>query len=177
MSDYTVVTGADSLRAERLLPGPLERVWAYLTDASLRSQWLAGGEMELAPGGRVEHIFHNSDLTRDDDPAPAKYAHEAKEARLRGRITVCEPMRVLGYTWGEDSDPPSEVRFELTPRGDKVLLAVIHTRLDQRDARLSVAAGWHTHLDILCARLEQREPDGFWRAYMRLEAEYEARLG
>lgn len=173
MSEYTIATGSDSLRAERLLPGPLERVWSYLTDPQLRSQWLAGGEMELRPGGRVEHIFRNSELAADDDPAPAKYEKEAGEFLLHGRITVCEPLRTLAYTWGDDD---SEVRFELTPRGEQVLLVVIHTRIANRDFRISAAAGWHTHLDILVARLEQREPDGFWRVHTRLEREYEARL-
>ena len=36
-----------TLKIERLLPGPIERVWAYLTESDLRRQWLASGEMPL----------------------------------------------------------------------------------------------------------------------------------
>ncbi|TDR43862.1 uncharacterized protein YndB with AHSA1/START domain [Tahibacter aquaticus] len=176
MSDYLVATTVDSLRAERLLPGPLERVWAYLTDSPLRGQWLAAGEMQLRAGGRVEHIFHNSALTGNDEAPPEKYRDQGCEGSMHGRITVCEPMHLLGYTWGEGLADPSEVRFELTPRGKKVLLVVTHSRLGQRDARLSVAAGWHTHLDILAARLEAREPEGFWRRHTQLEKDYEQRI-
>lgn len=176
MNDYTIATSADSLRAERLLPGPLERVWSYLTDSQLRSQWLAAGEMQLHTGGSVEHIFHNSELTANDDAPPEKYREQGCEGSMHGRITVCEPMHLLGYTWGEGSADPSEVRFELTPRGKQVLLVVTHSRLDRRVARLSVAAGWHIHLDILAARLEAREPEGFWRQYTRLEHEYDKRI-
>jgi uncharacterized protein YndB with AHSA1/START domain len=34
-----------TLKIERLLPGPIERVWACLTEIGLRRRWLAAGEM------------------------------------------------------------------------------------------------------------------------------------
>ena len=43
-----------TLRIQRLLPGPVERVWDYLTRSELRRQWLAVGEMELKPGASFE---------------------------------------------------------------------------------------------------------------------------
>jgi uncharacterized protein YndB with AHSA1/START domain len=42
--DYGVLTGTDTLTIQRRLPGPIERVWAYLTDGELRRQWLAAGD-------------------------------------------------------------------------------------------------------------------------------------
>ncbi len=30
-----------SLQIQRLLPGPIERVWSYITDGELRRTWLA----------------------------------------------------------------------------------------------------------------------------------------
>ena len=45
-----------------------------------------------------------------------------------------------------------------------------------RDTMLSVAAGWHTHLGILQARLDGSEPPGFWRTHTRLESEYAQRI-
>ena len=33
-----------TLRIQRLLPGPIERIWAYLTDSELRSKWMAAGD-------------------------------------------------------------------------------------------------------------------------------------
>jgi uncharacterized protein YndB with AHSA1/START domain len=41
MNDYGVLTAPDTLRIERLLPGPIERVWQYLTDSDKRATWLA----------------------------------------------------------------------------------------------------------------------------------------
>lgn len=175
-SDYAVVTGPETIRIERLLPGPIERVWSYLTDSNKRATWLAAGEMDLRVGGRVEHIFHNNDITANDDPPPAKYASQAEEARMAGRIIAVDPPRLLSYTWAEDSGEDSEVRFELTAIEDKVRLVVIHSRLGARNVMVGVSGGWHAHLDVLAARLNDRTPPGFWRSFNRLEAEYEERI-
>jgi uncharacterized protein YndB with AHSA1/START domain len=48
---YGVLTEPAMLKIQRLLPGPIERVWAYLTDGELRRKWLAAGEMEMKVGG------------------------------------------------------------------------------------------------------------------------------
>ena len=115
---YGVVVAPGVVRFERILPGPIERVWAYLTDSKKRSTWLAAGEMELRPGGRVEHVFKNSALTEHDDPPPAKYVERSEDTRMHGRILGCDPPNLLAYSWGEvtgeHADAHSAVRFELT---------------------------------------------------------------
>jgi hypothetical protein len=35
MSDYGTLLGTDTVRFERLLPGPIERVWAYPVPARI----------------------------------------------------------------------------------------------------------------------------------------------
>lgn len=174
---YGVVTEPGTLRIERLMPGPIERLWRYLTESDKRSQWLAGGPMELRAGGKVENLFRNSELTRNDDPPPEHMAAFA-EHRVSGEITACEPPHLLAYSWGgaAAAGEASEVRFELEPRDDKVLLTVTHRRLNDHGAMLNVAAGWHTHLGILAARLSGLEPDGFWRTHTRLVGEYAGRI-
>ena len=42
-----------TLKIQRLLPGPIERVWAYLTESELRRKWLAAGEMEMKVGATL----------------------------------------------------------------------------------------------------------------------------
>lgn len=172
---YGVAAAPDTIRIERILPGPIERVWSYLTDSEKRGRWLATGQMELRVGGRVEHLFRNSTLTEDDKPPP-KYAHCADEARMEGRVTACEPPSLLSYTWNEASGEDSVVTFELRPQGDDVRLVLTHRRLPNREVMLSVAAGWHTHLDILGDRLRGRTPPGFWATHTRLEGEYDRLL-
>ena len=55
-----------TVRLERLLPGPVERVWAYLVESDKRATWLAAGEFDLRVGGKIELIFDNDKLP--DDP-------------------------------------------------------------------------------------------------------------
>jgi uncharacterized protein YndB with AHSA1/START domain len=177
MQNGCVQIAPDTLRLTRRLPGPIERAWQYLTDPDKRRLWLAAGPMQLAAGGAVELVFENNRLTRDDDPPPAKYADFGEETRVRGKVTECDAPRVLQYTWDEGSDAFSEVRFELTAEHDgSVLLVLTHRRLVGRETILSVAAGWHTHVDILIDRLNGREPEGFWRKHTRVEADYETTL-
>lgn len=176
MSDYGTIIEERTVRFERLLPGPVERVWEYLTDSQKRGTWLATGEMDLRVGGKVEHVWRNNDLTENDDPAPEKYADIADEARMGGKITACDPPHLLSYTWEFGEGEPSEVMYELEARDDKVLLTLTHRRLASRGEMVGVGSGWHAHLEILAARLEGHEPDGFWRTHTRLEVEYEERI-
>jgi uncharacterized protein YndB with AHSA1/START domain len=175
VTEFGTVTAADTVRFDRLLPGPIERVWAFLTEPEKRAQWLAGGPMELRPGGKVELHFHHASLSKHSEPAPERFKQFETGATMHGRVTRSEPPRLLSYTWGGESDAESEVTFELTPQGDKVRLVLTHRRLD-RKKMLSVGPGWHTHLGILADRLSGREPGGFWSAFLANEAEYKKLL-
>jgi uncharacterized protein YndB with AHSA1/START domain len=175
MNEYGEVTAPGSVRLQRLLPGPVERVWSYLTDSNLRGQWLASGDMDLRHGGRVELRFLHAELSPQPDPIPERYKGLEKGQSFFGKITRLEPPSLLAYTWGE-SYGTSEVTFELAPQGTDVLLTITHTRLSDRSEMVSVAAGWHTHVAILIDRLHGRTPPGFWSAHAKFEAEYEKRF-
>lgn len=172
--EHGTATGPGTVRIERRLPGPVERVWAYLTESEKRGRWLAPGGMEPRAGGAVELRFRHADLSAEKQP-PARYAAMAEGHVVHGTVTRWEPPGLLAYTWG-DGGEDSEVTFELTPRDGEVLLVVTHRRLRSRGEMASVAAGWHAHLGILLDRLEGREPRGFWSTHARLEAEYAERL-
>lgn len=177
MDDFGVIPEPGTVRFERLLPGPIERVWAYLTESDKRGTWLASGEMELRVGGRVALHFCHADLSPVKEPTPERYKRYEDGDGLYGRITRCDPPRLLSYTWGEDQEASSEVSFELSPRGDEVLLVLTHRRLGDAPATLmSVGSGWHTHLGILTDRMQGIEPRPFWSAHMRWETEYKKRL-
>lgn len=178
MSDHGTLVASGTLRFRRRLPGPVERVWAYLTEPDKRRRWLAGGPMDLRPGGAVELRFRNAELARDDDPAPDRYREAGNDGTVRGDIVRCEPPRLLAFTWGSAADAPepaSEVTIELEPDGDDVLLTLTHQRLAEGAQTLAVAGGWHTHLDILGDVLRGDEPRPFWRTHARVEAECAAR--
>jgi uncharacterized protein YndB with AHSA1/START domain len=172
MSEYGVVTEPGTVRIQRVLPGPIERVWAYLTESEKRGAWLASGDMEPRVGGQVHLHFRNSELSAHGEAPPEKHREHACRDDSSGRVTAWEPPRRLGYTWSGGS----EVTFELTTRETDVLLVLTHRRLAAREAMLSVSAGWHAHLDILGDKLEGREPRPFWSTHARLENEYEQRI-
>lgn len=175
MNAYADIVTPTTVRIERTLPGPIERVWQYLVDGDKRGQWLARGPLDAAPGGGVELHFDNSRLTGHDDPPPPKYAAMDAGNTLHGRVLACDPPHLLEFTWGEAADA-SQVRFELREVDDRVQLTVTHSGIGSRATMLSVSAGWHTHLDVLADRLAGRAPASFWRTQARLEADYERRI-
>lgn len=167
---YGTVLDAASVRFERLLPGPIGRVWDYLTQSELRGKWLAPGTMEPKLGGKVELTFNHADLSPEPSEAPEKYRGGHT---LGGRITRFDPPHALGFTWGESG---SEVTFELSERGSQVLLVVTHIKLPSRDMMRNVAGGWHAHLAILADRLAGVAPKAFWPRHAKYAAEYQARI-
>ncbi|HKN29098.1 MAG TPA: SRPBCC family protein [Roseiarcus sp.] len=166
---YGVLTEPATLKIQRLLPGPIERVWAYLTESELRRQWLAAGQMEMRVGAPFELVWRNEELTNPPGRRPDGFGDEH---RMQSRITELDPPRKLAFTWGRSGG----VSFELEPKGDRVLLTVIHSRLPDRATMLMVGAGWHMHLDILVARATGKEPEPFWDGWSRLRSEYDRRL-
>ncbi|HEX8429697.1 MAG TPA: SRPBCC family protein [Longimicrobium sp.] len=174
VEEYGAATEPGTVRIERYLPGPVERIWAYLTDGAKRGTWLAPGEMELRVGGRVEHHFRHADLSLEKTP-PARYGDYAGGHTLTGTITRLDPPRLLSYTWGNEADD-SEVTFELIPHGDEVILVVTQRRLRSPEGMANVAAGWHVHVGILLDHLAGRGPRGFWSSHAREEAEYTRRF-
>ena len=167
-SAYADVSAPTVLRISRVLPGSPERVWAYLTDPSLRRQWLAAGDMTLHPGAPFELVWRNDELGDTRDPRPEGFP---EEQRMASRIIEADPPRRLVFAWGE-----GDVAFDLERRGDDVLLTVTHRGAVDRAMRVMTGAGWHMHLDILVASLRGGEVHGFWNRWVRLRDEYERRI-
>ena len=166
---YGVLTEPATLTIQRFLPGPIERVWAYLTESDLRRKWLASGHMEMRVGAPFELVWRNSELT---DPPGKRPDGFGEEHRMQSEITELDPPRKLAFTWGKSGG----VSMELEPRGERVLLTVIHRRLPDRGMMVGVSTGWHTHLDMLAARLAGEEPEPFWDGFIRLRKDYDERI-
>lgn len=168
MPESSARIARDAICLLRVLHAPVERVWAFLTESELRARWLAAGAMELQAGGTVELHFDHTKLSQE--PTPAKYRDLPPV--ITGRVTRCEPGKLLEFTWMESHGEHSLVLWELTTSFDDTQLAITHRNLGTRDVLLSVSAGWDAHLgildDLLCARAQR----GFWSTHARLEAEY-----
>jgi len=123
---------------QRLLPGPLDKVWSYLTDPQLLPEWFGPGTIEARPGGAVRLM----------------------DGHIRGIVTQCRPPHLLIYSWNvftpgqEVSDyPESYLQLELKPQEDgQVLLRLQHLPILERFEPQN-AMGWHTFLDLLENRL------------------------
>lgn len=125
----------------RLLPGPIEKVWAHLTETRLLPAWF-GEDSSIEPrqGGAVHLVG----------------------GHIRGTVTQWQPPRKLIYTWnvfspGDGPDavsayPESYPTFELEPSGADVVLTFKHFPVLERFIPQN-AMGWHSMLDILSATL------------------------
>lgn len=126
---------------ERVLPGPIERVWQHLTEPEKLSAWFGkNSAIEPRAGGGVRLIG----------------------GHIRGTITQWRPPHALTYTWnvfapddGADAAsayPESYLTITLEPRGSNVVLHLKHLPVLERFEKQN-AMGWHTFLDILGATL------------------------
>lgn len=152
MTNYASVDD-DALVLVRELPGPIERVWAFLTDPTLLSRWFSGGVMEGHAGGEVRF-----------------------EMGADGQVTVFEPPHVLEYTWNERERSlgdifDSIVRWELHESGERVKLTLTHKRLTKLEA-VRHSAGWHAFLDRLASVAEGIEPPDLMARFLQLRDEY-----
>ncbi|MCX6633853.1 MAG: SRPBCC family protein [Acidobacteria bacterium] len=164
MTGLGTVIDSHAIRFERLLPGPVERVWDYLTKSECLVTWLAEGEIDPRAGGQVELRFDVHEV-----PERAKAG-----AIIRGVVARFEPPRVLAYSWVDASAdrPPAEspdpvVTFELEGRGSDALLVLTHRQLPTA-LMPGFGAGLHTHLGILHARLRGEQPEPFLAVFRRL---------
>jgi uncharacterized protein YndB with AHSA1/START domain len=174
---FGVVVEPGTIRFERLLSGPIERVWAYLADSEKRGRWLASGTMEPSAGTSFALTFRHAGLSTETVPAPERFRAIEGGLTSQHRVTRFEPPHRLAFTWGNGADgEPSEVTFELTPEGDLVRLVLTHRRLADRTAMVGTAGGWHTHLTVLAERLNDREPPAFWSIFARTDGAYDKRF-
>jgi uncharacterized protein YndB with AHSA1/START domain len=155
------------------MKGPIERVWAYLTDSEKRGKWLARGEMELVEGSQFKMHFLHSELSPVTAPLPEKFKSMENGHSFTGTVLRVEAPRLLSFTFEGDS----YVTIELEEAKDGVLLVLTHRKLpDNINARIGMFGGWHTHLHILGANLEGTVPPNFWTLYMQMEERYAKRL-
>lgn len=166
----------DTLRFERLLPGPPEESWAWLTGADRRALWLAGGELPTREGEAFALQFDHNSLTAGNGPASERFRDRDNGVSTAHYLLQFSPCRLLQFSWGEEEGAsPSEVTFELQPEGERTRLVLTHKLLG-RDVIADVAAGWHTHLAILADRLAGIDPSPFWTLFESVEPAYKARF-
>ncbi|HEX4183765.1 MAG TPA: SRPBCC family protein [Caulobacteraceae bacterium] len=171
-----VATAPNTIRFERLLPGPVDRIWAYLTDSDKRGQWLASGVMPAVTGDAFDMRFDHRNLSDDVAPTPERYHHLEGGHVSRHRVLRWEPPHVLALSWSDGAGGESDVTFELAPEGDDVRLVLTHRRLANGDVLRNVAKGWHTHLEVLGEKLRGRPTKSFWTLINAVDGVYDQKL-
>ncbi|MFC6489556.1 SRPBCC domain-containing protein [Nitratireductor sp. GCM10026969] len=153
-----------AVRFERMLPGPVERVWAHLTESDLLPVWFGGEGMayRIAPreGGAVR----------------------LADGHIRGVVTRWKPPYLLAYTWNvfdgdetESAYPESHLTFALEEKGDEVLLILTHRPiLPAFEGRTLM--GWHMFLDLLSQMLAGRAVEKRETAMRRNAGLYDVEL-
>src|ERR1700749_451146 len=112
---YGTLIEPTTLKIQRLLPGPIERIWAYLVESDKRRKWLAAGQMELKVGAPFELVWRNDELTNPPGKRPEGFD---AEHRMPGHIPRLDPPRLLAFTFQNDT----EVSIELEAHGSDILL-------------------------------------------------------
>ncbi|WP_262691934.1 SRPBCC family protein [Kordiimonas aestuarii] len=176
---YAQKSADDTIEIKRLFPGPIERVFSYLTDAEKRGKWLAGGDdIRTEPGQEFTLVFRHGTLSALGEKAPDQYKASDAPAGIRSRCTLdaITPPHSLTMSWGESFGDVSEVTFSLEKQGDKVLMTITHRKLTTPELMADVSGGWHAHLDIMVDVLEGKPARAFWANHTRLDTEYRKRL-
>lgn len=167
---HGVLIEPTTLRIQRVLPGTVERIWAYLTEGELRRKWLAAGDMALQVDAPFELVWRNDELSTDPTDRPPGFPEEES---MKSRVIAVDPPHHLVFAWGGNGT--GEVTFDLEQQGDKVLLTVVHRRVSDRDTLLDVSAGWHAHLDTLASVLSDAAAEPFWERWLQLKVDYDQR--
>ncbi|MEM8670034.1 MAG: SRPBCC family protein [Planctomycetota bacterium] len=168
---FARMVGSSQLEIVRILPARRERVWEYLVDPRLRSQWFCGGETGQNPG---EPFVMDFDHSRISDSPPPDDVGCGDPIVMRGTLTVFEPPCKLAYEWpGQEAGDTSLVTIELTQQGENTHLRLVHSRLTNPEFQKGASAGWHAHLDLLIDLVAGVTVRDFWLHYAEVKSHYE----
>ena len=163
----------DAIRLERTLDAPVEKVWSYLTEAELRSQWFMGGT-DAKPDSEFELINDHDNLSEDDVPYPENYA-DFKGRVWSERVIRFEPPRLLETTFQGGKN--GTVTYELYPDGDRTRLVLTHGGIVSPVGAQDFGSGWNSHLTVLEERLAGRTIRDFWALHAQSREEVAKALG
>lgn len=138
----TLAAGEDGWRItfERRLPHPPAAVWSALVEPAQQERWLPGVTIDPVENGSVVFDF-------------------GEDETAEGAVLAVEHGRLLEHTWLWPDEPPSTVRWELSPgEGAGTATLVLRHGAVRREPAADYGAGWHTMLDALAVHLDGGDP-------------------
>ncbi|MFL6720995.1 MAG: SRPBCC family protein [Sphingomonas sp.] len=148
----------DTIRLERTLDAPVEKVWRYLTEADLRRDWFMGGG-DARPGAEFELVVDHDNLSDEEAPYPESYS-AFKGNVWREKVLRFEPPRLLETTFQGGKN--GNVTYELFADGDRTRLVLTHSGIVSGTGAQDFGTGWNSHLTVLQERLAGRGVPNFW---------------
>jgi uncharacterized protein YndB with AHSA1/START domain len=175
MDNYATRPDQQSVQFMRILPGPIEKIWAYIADGKKRGEWFASGD--LPPVGQTFELrFKHSELSPNQAPPPEQFKEMDATGHVgRERLLALEPPHRMVISFGLEKGVASEVEFKLTEEGDKVRLTLTHSKIPDRAYAVGVSGGWHSHLAILQYKAEGKVPPAFWDIWREIDGAYDKR--
>jgi len=129
----------DRLRLERLLPAPMEEVFAAWTEGESMARWMspvghAEVEIDLRVSGRFRVVMVGDEM---------RIEHT-------GKYLEVDPPRLLSFTWQSPytGPEPSVVTVTLAEDGNQTRLVLVHERLPNHQVEAH-AGGWASMVDRL----------------------------
>ena len=169
MSHDGMILDLHTVEFKRLLPGPIELAWDYLTKPELLKAWFADVTLEPRVGGAVTVRFGKVGCGG---------------ASVEGTVLEFRRPHVIAFSWIKLRSQPDgsikhsdegKVRFELTERGDKVQLTLLHSGLPIHELA-GHGAGWHAYLENLESQISNRGAIDVMEIYHRLRLPYDERV-
>jgi uncharacterized protein YndB with AHSA1/START domain len=181
MDAYGKMLDPHTLQFVRILPGPIERIWAFLWDGEKRGEWFASGPMPTKVGESFGMYFKHSTLSPNQAEPPEKMREMDRTGHhSRNVLLAYEPPHRLVFSFGPEKNVDSEVEFLLKEEGDpkdnRVRLTLTHRKIPDRAFALQVSGGWHSHLAILQDKAEGKVPPSFWDVWRAMESAYEDKV-
>lgn len=133
---YQIANNVCTMRFERQIAQPVERVWAALTEPEELKTWFYPFVGTLAAGETVV-------IPWDEDGG------------LTSKIVEFDPPKVFAWTWHKPGEPESIVRWELSPESTGTKFVLTHSLpVLAANEPTDTLAGWQEHIDTMVDHLE-----------------------
>lgn len=173
MGDFARRVDAVSIRFERFLPVPPERLWPYLAESAKRKLWLAAGAFPGSPGETFAFHFRATELSSEAAETPERFKGFDGGHTVEYRLLAFDAPHRCRYRWLANA---CEVEFRFSPIGARSKLVLTHSGLADIAETVAYAAGWHTHLAVLRDVVTGRDPLPFWPMFAANEDTYRQRF-